>query len=118
MKPLPLPLGAWAIVALLCEEDAHGWLLVRALAPGGEIGRVWSIRRAVVYRTIDQVVDAGLAERAGVEPGSGGSRRTLLRPTRSGRQAVTRWLAKPVDHVRDLRSKLLLKLLFIERSNG
>jgi DNA-binding PadR family transcriptional regulator len=118
MKPPPLPLGAWAIVALLCEEDAHGWRLVRALAPGGEIGQVWSIRRALVYRTIEQVSDAGLAERAGVEPGSRGSPRTLLRPTRSGRQAVARWLAEPVEHVRDLRSELLLKLLFTERSDG
>jgi len=118
MKPPPLALGAWAIAALLCEGDAHGWKLVRALAPGGEIGRVWSIRRAVVYRTIEQVIDAGLAERAGVEPGSRGSPRTLLRPTRSGRQAVARWLAEPVAHVRDLRSELLLKLLFTERSGG
>jgi len=118
MKPPPLPLGAWAIVALLCEEDAHGWRLVRALAPDGEVGRVWSIRRAVVYRTLEQVIDAGLAQRAGVEPGSRGSPRTLLRPSRSGRQAVARWLAEPVEHVRDLRSELLLKLLFTERAGG
>jgi len=29
---------------------------------------------------------------------------------------VRRWLAEPVDHVRDLRSLMLLKLVFAQRS--
>jgi DNA-binding PadR family transcriptional regulator len=115
METPPLSLGAWAILALLCEGDTHGWTLVRALAPDGEIGRVWSIRRALVYRTIDQLIDAGLAARAGHEPGSRGSPRTLLRATPAGRRALARWLAEPVAHVRDLRSELLLKLLVAQR---
>lgn len=109
-------LGAWAVLALLSEGDTHGWMLVRALEPEGEIGRVWSIPRALVYRTIDLVIDAGLAQRAGVEPGARGSPRTLLHLTPAGRRAVERWLAGPVTHVRDLRSALLLKLLFAQRS--
>jgi DNA-binding PadR family transcriptional regulator len=117
MAPTPqIAIGAWAVLALLGERDTHGWTLVRALEPGGEIGRVWSIKRALVYRTIDQVIDAGLVERAGAEPGDRGSSRTLLRATRSGRKAIDRWLSEPVAHVRDLRSELLLKLLFAERS--
>jgi DNA-binding PadR family transcriptional regulator len=115
MRSPPLSLGAWAILALLCEGDTHGWTLVRALAPDGEIGRVWSIRRALVYRTVDQLTEAGLAERAGVERGSRGAPRTLLRASASGRRALAGWLAEPVEHVRDLRSALLLKLLFAER---
>ena len=110
------PLGAWAVLALLCEGETHGWALVRALAAEGEIGRVWSIRRALVYRTVEQVIEAGLAERAGSEPGTRGSPRTRLRTTAAGRHAVQRWLGEPVDHVRDLRSALLLKLLFTERA--
>jgi PadR family transcriptional regulator AphA len=110
------PLGAWAVLALLCEGETHGWALVRALAAEGEIGRVWSIRRALVYRTVQQVTEAGLAERAGSEPGTRGSPRTRLRTTAAGRHAVQRWLGEPVDHVRDLRSALLLKLLFTERA--
>ena len=109
-------LGAWAVLGLLCEGDAHGWALVRALAPDGEIGRVWSIRRALVYRTVDLVVAAGTVERAGVEPGTRGSMRTLLHVTPRGRRSVAEWLAEPVLHVRELRSALLLKLLFMQRS--
>lgn len=101
---------------MLREGDTHGWALVRAMAPQGEIGRVWSIRRALVYRTVELVVEAGLAERAGVEPGMRGSPRTLLRLTPAGRRAVERWLHDPVEHVRELRSALLLKLLFLQRS--
>jgi DNA-binding PadR family transcriptional regulator len=109
-------LGAWAVLGLLCEGDAHGWALVRALAPDGEIGRVWSIRRALVYRTVDLVAEAGMVERAGVERGTRGSTRTLLRATPHGRRSVASWLAEPVVHVRELRSSLLLKLLFMQRS--
>ncbi len=115
-SPQELSLGAWAVVALLCEDDTHGWALVRAMEPNGEIGRVWSMRRALVYRTVDLVVAADLVERAGVEQGSRGSTRTLLHATPAGRRAVARWLAEPVVHVRDLRSALLLKLLFAQRS--
>jgi len=109
-------LGTWAVLGLLCERDTHGWALVRAMAPQGEIGRVWSIRRALVYRTVGLAIDDGLVERAGVEQGARGSMRTLLRATPTGRRAFERWLAEPVAHVRDLRSELLLKLLFAQRS--
>ena len=116
MAEQPLSLDAWAVLALLCEEDRHGWALVRALAPDGEVGRVWSVRRAVVYRTVELLLDMELVQRAGVEPGSRGSPRTLLRPGPQARSALARWLTEPVPHVRDLRSALLLKLLFSQRA--
>ncbi|MGA3360878.1 MAG: PadR family transcriptional regulator [Solirubrobacteraceae bacterium] len=109
-------LDGWVILGLLCEGDTHGWTLVRATAPQGEIGRVWSIRRALVYRAVGLAIDAGLVERAGVETGARGSPRTLLHVTTTGRRAFGRWLREPVVHVRDLRSALLLKLLFAQRS--
>jgi DNA-binding PadR family transcriptional regulator len=115
-EPQPLSPGEWAVLALLCEGNAHGWPLVRALAADGEIGRVWTVRRAVVYRTLDVLLERGLIEPAGVEAGARGPARTVMRPTRKGRAAVRRWLAEPVDHVRDLRSLMLLKLVFAERS--
>jgi DNA-binding PadR family transcriptional regulator len=115
-SPPQLSLGAWAVLALLCERDTHGWALVRALAPSGEIGAVWSIKRALVYRTVDVVIDAEMVERAGVEQTARGSTRTLLHATPAGRRSVGWWLAEPVAHVRDLRSALLLKLLFSQRA--
>ena len=40
-----LTAGEWAILALLDEEPAHGFALARAMATGGEVGRVWDMRR-------------------------------------------------------------------------
>src|ERR1700678_4322530 len=85
------------------------------MAADGEVGRVWSIRPAVVYRTVGLLVEAGLARRGAARPGLRGEPRTPLRVTAAGRRAVDRWLQEPVGHVRDLRSALLLKLLFLER---
>ena len=45
--------GEWAVLALLNERPTHGFALARALAPGGEIGRVWSFRRPLVYRALE-----------------------------------------------------------------
>ncbi len=39
----------------------------------------------------------------------------MLGATRSGRREVDRWLREPAVHVRDLRSDLMLKLLFLSR---
>jgi DNA-binding PadR family transcriptional regulator len=112
----PLSPGEWSVLALLCERNAHGWPLVRTLGPDGEIGRIWTVRRAVVYRTLDVLLERHLIEPAGVEESARGPRRTVMRPTRSGRAALRRWLAEPVRHVRDLRSLMLLKLVFAQRS--
>ena len=108
-------LDVWAVLALLSEGETHGWTLVRALEAGGEVGQVWSVRRALVYRTVELALDAGLVERARAEQGARGSPRVVLRLTAAGQRAVERWLAEPVTHVRDLHSALLLKLLCAER---
>ena len=44
--------------------------------------------------------------------------RTILGPTPSGRRLLARWLAEPVEHVREVRSLFLLKLLFLERQGS
>jgi hypothetical protein len=44
--------GEWAVLALLCERPAHGWLLACELAPSGELGSIWSLGRLLVYRSI------------------------------------------------------------------
>jgi len=112
-----LSAGEWAVLALLDEAPAHGWAAVRALAPDGDIGRVWSLPRALVYRAIEQLSEKGLIEEAPGKTAARGPRRTVLRTTRRGRSLVRRWLTQPVEHVRDVRWLLLMKLLFCERSD-
>jgi tRNA (adenine37-N6)-methyltransferase len=108
-------LPEWAALGLLCERPAHGWAIARALSSTGEIGRVYSCTRALTYRALRQLREAGLVEVRGTVVSDAGPERTTLGPTRRGRRAFARWRDSPVGHVRDLRAELMLKLLFHER---
>jgi len=108
--------GEWSVLALLAEQPGHGWALARQMARGGEIGRVWALGRPLVYRALELLAERGLIEPAGSERGLRGPNRTVFRATAAGREALARWLAEPVEHVRDIRSLLLLKLVLIERA--
>ncbi len=109
-------LPEWACLGLLCERPAHGWALAQALSPAGEVGRVYSCTRPLTYRALAQLRAAGLVEARGTVESDAGPARTTLGPTRRGRTALARWRGSPVEHVRDLRSELMLKLLFHERA--
>ncbi len=115
-EPRELAPGEWAVLALLSERPAHGWALANQLGPDGELGAVWSIGRPLVYRSLEILVARGLAEEAGMEPGSRGPNRTIFKLTPAGRAAVNTWLEAPVEHVRDSRSQLLLKLVVADRA--
>ena len=103
------------MLALLCERPAHGWAIASQLTPDGDLGGVWTMGRPLVYRSLEILEARGLIESAGHEPGIRGPNRTILRPTVAGREALMSWLGEPVDHVRDVRSLLLLKLVFADR---
>jgi len=107
--------GEWAVLALLSERPAHGWAVASELGPEGELGSVWSLGRPLVYRSIDILHERSLIEPAGHEPGLRGPNRTIYRVTEAGAEAVRAWLHAPVDRVRDVRSLLLLKLIFADR---
>jgi DNA-binding PadR family transcriptional regulator len=117
-SPKDLAAGEWAVLAVLVERPTHGFAVARAMAPEGEIGRVWSLRRPLVYRAIDLLIEAGFVQPTGTEPSSSGPRRILVEATPAGRGALTAWLGEPVEHVRDARSMLMLKLLFLARSDA
>lgn len=109
-------LSEWAALGLLCERAAHGWAIAQALSASGEIGLVYSCTRPLVYRALGQLREAGLVEARGTVASDAGPARTTLGATRRGRTAFARWRRAPVEHVRDLRSELMLKLLFHERA--
>src|SRR5438552_12627410 len=86
------------------------------MARDGEVGRVWALGRPLVYRALELLEERGLIEPAASEPGLRGPNRTVFRATAAGREALAEWLEEPVDHVREIRSLLLLKLVLIERA--
>ena len=109
-------LPEWAALGLLCESPTHGWAIAEALGPTGDIGRVYSCTRPLVYRALRQLQTDGLAEVRATTTSATGPARTILGATRRGRARFHRWRNLPAAHVRDLRSELMLKLLFLDRS--
>ena len=110
----PRLLGEWACLGLLAVAPSHGFAVAARLAPSGDIGRVWSMSRPLTYRAIDQLVERGLVEQVGTEPGRAGGPRSVMAPTSLGRKVLDDWLTSPVEHLRDLRTELLVKLVLLE----
>src|SRR5690606_20127607 len=79
------------------------------------IGDAWRVTRPLVYRALERLEALGYAEPRRTEPGEGGPPRTVYGATRSGRAALRSWLASPVQHLREVRSALLLKLVLLDR---
>jgi DNA-binding PadR family transcriptional regulator len=109
-----LLLGEWACLGILYPGPSHGFAIAARLKPTGDVGRVWSMSRALTYRALDQLASRGYIHAVGEEPGIAGGNRTILAVTRSGRAQLRKWLNTPVAHLRDLRSELLLKLIIAD----
>ncbi|HZQ28737.1 MAG TPA: PadR family transcriptional regulator [Acidimicrobiales bacterium] len=117
-RPPDLSATDWAVLGVVAEGTTHGFAVARQLAPDGELGRIWTVRRPLVYRSLATLERAGLVEEAGAAAGTAGPQRVLVRATARGRRQARRWLSEPVEHVRDIRSQLLLKLALLERSGA
>jgi DNA-binding PadR family transcriptional regulator len=110
-----LSVPEWLVLAILGQQPSHGFAVAQLTAPDGELGRVWHIPKAVIYRSIGRLLDSGLIEPEGTEPGLG-PQRTVYKARPAGRAAAQRWLHTPVEHVREIRSQLLLKLALLDRA--
>ncbi len=109
-----LPFAESVCLTLITQKVSHGWALGTMLAPDGELGRIWSLSRPLTYRAIDGLVDKGLITRSG-QPSGRGRDRVLLAATPSGRRLAKQWLDTPVEHLRDVRTELLIKLALRQR---
>jgi PadR family transcriptional regulator AphA len=103
-------------LVLTVQGVSHGWAIGTMLGHDGEVGRIWSLSRPLTYRAIDRLVDKRLVSRRGHSAGRGRDR-VLLAPTAAGRRTASRWLDAPVQHLRDVRTELLVKL-FLRRRAG
>jgi DNA-binding PadR family transcriptional regulator len=109
-----LNLTEWVVLAVAAEGPTHGWAVGRLLGRGGPLGEAWSSSRPLVYRAVARLITDGLLRSTGPAEGRGPERETF-EITPAGTAAVERWLETPVDHVRDLRTAFLVKLLLLER---
>jgi DNA-binding PadR family transcriptional regulator len=108
-------LSEYAVLGILAESPSHGFAISKALEAGSDLGRMITVRRPLVYRALDRLVEAGLAAPGHTEPGSAGPNRLVHRITPGGRSVLNRWLSRPVGHVRDMRIEFQLKLALLER---
>jgi len=112
-----MSLPEWTVLVLLSQRPAHGFAVSQLTAADGELGRIWRIPTPVIYRAIGRLHDAGLITPESVEPGLG-PQRTIYSVTARGRREAEHWLSTPVEHVRDIRSHLLIKLALLYRAGS
>jgi DNA-binding PadR family transcriptional regulator len=110
--------GEWAVLGAVAEAPTHGFALAQLLASDGQLGRIWTLPRPMVYQVVQKLLGLGLIRARRTERSDRGPVRTVVGVTPAGRAALRKWLEEPVDHVRDVRSLLLLKLALLERSGG
>ena len=104
------------VLALVTEEPVHGWALASRLAKGGEIGTIWSLGRPLVYHALEHLEQEKLIRSVGLERGDRGPHRVVYAATAKGVKAVQAWLREPVEHVRDVRTLFLLKIVLSQRA--
>jgi DNA-binding PadR family transcriptional regulator len=97
------------VLALLDEEPRHGFAVAKAFSDDEALVIAITVRRPLVYRSIDALAAAQLITAARVEVGQRGANRTIYRTTARGRQHTREWLDAVVPHPRDARLELLAK---------
>jgi DNA-binding PadR family transcriptional regulator len=111
-----LSLAEWLVLCLVREEPTYGLVLVGLLARDGSLGQVWSVPKAMIYRALPRLEALGLIRTVGEERTSQGPVRSLYEATPAGEAASAAWLGTPVQHPRDVRSELMVKLALLDRS--
>jgi PadR family transcriptional regulator AphA len=113
-----LSLAEGLVLCLVSEGPTYGLLLAGQLAPDGSLGQIWSVPKAMVYYTLQQLELLGLIRMTGEQQASRGRARSVCEITPAGRLAAEAWLRRPVDHVRDVRSELMVKLALHDRAGA
>jgi PadR family transcriptional regulator AphA len=113
--PPQLSLAEWIVLALIAEQPRHGFAVASLTAADGDVGRAWQVPRPIVYRAMAALTRQQLIEISSTGPGGRGPQRSVYAVSAAGADAVRRWLRSPVQHVRDTRSELLVKIALLGR---
>jgi PadR family transcriptional regulator AphA len=113
-----LSLTEWLVLCLAGEGPTHGFAIARLLEHQGSLGRVWRVPKPVIYRALSRLEQLGLVRAVGEQPTSVGPVRTVVEATSAGQRSSSAWLARPVGHIRDVRSELMVKLALLDRAGA
>jgi len=117
MRLLELSLIDQVVLALLVEEPRHGFGVFHSIQQDDALSMAISVRRPLVYRSLNDLEKAGLIIPARTEEGKRGAPRTIYRATPKGKRTTTTWLDSIVTHPRDARLELLAKFALRSRRN-
>ena len=113
-----LSLAEWMLLCLVREEPTYGLDLAGLLARDGSLGQIWSVPKATVYRALERLEFLGLIRTTGEQRTSHGPPRWVCEITPAGRAPAQAWLSMPVEHCRDVRSELMVKLALYDRTGA
>ena len=111
-----LSLAEGLVLCLVRERPTYGLVLAGLLAPDGSLGQIWSVPKAMVYYALQRLELAGLIRITKEQRTSRGPARSIYRITPAGRVAAEAWVSRPAEHVRDVRSELMVKLALNDRA--
>jgi DNA-binding PadR family transcriptional regulator len=113
-----LSLAEWLLLCLVREEPTYGLVLAGLLDRAGSLGQIWAVPKGMVYRDLQRLEVLGLIKATGEQRTAQGPARLLVEVTPAGRAAARAWLRTPVEHARDVRSELLVKLALLDRAGS
>ena len=113
-----LSLAEWLLLCLVREQPTYGQALAGLLDRSGSLGQIWSVPRGVVYRDLQRLELFGLIRTTGEQQTRQGPARWVLEATPAGQAAARAWLRTPVEHARDVRSELMVKLALLDRAGS
>lgn len=113
MVKMPLTIEH-ALLGFLYHRPMHGYQLRQQLAQARDLGLVWRIKEAQLYRLLGRLEEEGYV-RAVNEPQGSRPPRKILHLTPAGEAAFLNWARAPVRRGRDLRMEFLAKLYFARR---
>jgi DNA-binding PadR family transcriptional regulator len=92
--------GEWAALALLTEGPTHGFAIARTKAPDGEVGKIWTVRRPLVYRALETLSGMGLVRSGGTVASSSGPPRDATTRRDRGRAVPPARATRPPRSLR------------------
>jgi len=113
-----LSLAEWLVLCLVREEPTYGLVVAGLLDRNGSLGQIWYVPKGTVYLALQRLELLGLIRTARKQRTSQGPARSLLKATPAGMAAAQAWLSTPVEHARDVRSELLVKLALLDRAGS
>jgi DNA-binding PadR family transcriptional regulator len=106
------------VLCLVREEPTYGLVIAQLLDRNGSLGQIWSVPKGSVYFALQRLELLGLIRTVARERTSQGPARSLLAATPAGRAAAQAWMSTPVEHARDVRSELMMKLALLDRAGS